>query len=88
MKGITETENMHISSVGKPIIAMLELFGRIRMMRGPLSTKVNNFCLLSAGSGETEPPILTLILATTMETNNRFVVKPECCQQCILTIFD
>ena len=35
-----------ISSVGKPIIAMLELFGRIRMMLGPLSIKVNNFCFV------------------------------------------
>ena len=36
------------------------------MMLGPLSSKVNKFCLLSAGSRETEPPILTLILVSVL----------------------
>ena len=76
---------LKIGSVGKPSIAMSELFGRIRMMLGPLSSKVNNFCLLSAGSEETEPPHSDPDSGQcTMKTNNRFVVKPESGQQCIL----
>ena len=58
------------------------------MMLGPLSSKVNNFCLLSAGSGKTESPHSDPDSGQcTMKTNTRFVVKPESGQQCIFDYF-
>ena len=48
------------------------------MMLGPLSSKVNNCCLLSAGSGETKSPHSDPDSGQcAMKTNTRFVVKPE-----------